>query len=331
MPRFRTRTWLGYSFAGLAGLACTGTIYQATGAARDRAAYPPPGRLVDVGGHRLHLTCSGDRDPTVVLEAGLSSTSLDWGIVQPEIAQFARVCAYDRAGSGWSEPGPKPRTGRQIATELRWLLANAGIVGPYVLVGQSYGGQIARLFATLFPQEVAGLVLVDSSHEDQRERLRPKRLKERVVGELRWQRFRLNPLLVRLGVPRLLRKPNQRWVADRLPPQHRPPAYAVGLFSTAYDWVFGEAAAIDATNVQQRAAGPLPEIPLAVLTAGKSNEGWMALQADLARRTSRSRHIIAKDSGHMVHIDDPKLVVEAVRWVLEEVRRDRSLGTGDRV
>src|SRR5829696_30737 len=146
-------------------LALGGATYEAIMAARDGKRYPPPGQPVDVGGYRLHLHCIGQGSPTVVLDAGLGGFSLDWGAVQPQIAMSTRVCAYDRAGLGWSEPRPTPRSPQQFAAVLRALLANGGVEGPYVLVAHSLSGKTARLFASQHPDDVAGMVLVDTSHE----------------------------------------------------------------------------------------------------------------------------------------------------------------------
>ena len=152
---------------GLVALAVIGAIYQAFGTEIYRRIYPPPGELVDVGGHSLHINCVGEGSPTVILESGSGANSVDWANIQPEVANTTRVCAYDRAGSGWSEPGPGPGDLQQIAGELHTLLANAGIDGPYVLVGHSFGGLYVRMYADLYPNEVEGMVLVDSSHPEQ--------------------------------------------------------------------------------------------------------------------------------------------------------------------
>src|SRR5688572_145377 len=130
---------------------------------------PPPGKLVDVGGWRLHLNCTGSSKgsrPTVVLESGAGDFSFDWSLVQPGISRFTRVCSYDRAGNAWSDLGPRPRTMKQIAYELHTALMKTGSKGPYVLVGQSFGGLLMRTFAAQYRKEVAGMVLVDSTHED---------------------------------------------------------------------------------------------------------------------------------------------------------------------
>src|SRR5215213_1289756 len=162
--------WIGRVLLGLLalliGLAVIGASYEAIMAAGDATRYPPPGQLVDVGGYRLHLHCVGEGSPTVIMEAGGAGNVLHWMLVQPAIAQSTRVCAYDRAGMGWSEPGPLPRTPQQIVAELHTLLTNAGIPGPSILVGHSIGGKYVRLYARQYPQDVAGMVLVDARHED---------------------------------------------------------------------------------------------------------------------------------------------------------------------
>jgi pimeloyl-ACP methyl ester carboxylesterase len=173
-PRRRLRSWIRRGLLGLViglvALAVIGVIYQAFATEIYRRIYPPPGELVDVGGHTLHINCVGEGSPTVILESALGATSVDWANIQPEVANTTRVCAYDRAGTGWSEPGPGPGDPQQIAGELHILLGNAGIDGPYVLVGHSFGGLYVRMYADLYPNEVEGMVLVDSSHPEQSRR-----------------------------------------------------------------------------------------------------------------------------------------------------------------
>ena len=147
--------------------AVSGTAYQWIETRRDLAATPPPGRLVDVQGRKIHIWCSGSGAPAVILETGLGGTSADWGFVQPEAARFTRVCSYDRAGMGYSDPGPSPRTAGRIARELVELLERSGLTAPVILVGASIGGLTVRLFASEYAEHVAGLVLVDATPEDQ--------------------------------------------------------------------------------------------------------------------------------------------------------------------
>lgn len=147
----------------LAILMLTGSAYQFISTKKDENRYPPPGKLVDVGGYRLHINSTGKEGPTVVFDAGMGCNSLDWSLVQPEVAKFARVCIYDRAGNGWSDESPLERTSQNIVNELHTLLQNSGEKGPFILVGHSFGGPNVLLFASLYPDEVAALVLVDWS------------------------------------------------------------------------------------------------------------------------------------------------------------------------
>jgi pimeloyl-ACP methyl ester carboxylesterase len=173
-PRGRSRlwTWTKRIFIGLTGsvlgLLLAGVVYQFVATKIDEYRYPAPGEMVDVGGYSLHLNCTGEGTPTVVMDSGLGGTVLDWELVQPEVANFARVCTYDRAGMGWSDPGAQPRTSQQIVKELHTLLGNAGVQGPYVLVGHSFGGTNVQVYASQYPDEVAGMVLVDSALEDEK-------------------------------------------------------------------------------------------------------------------------------------------------------------------
>ena len=153
--------------------------------------YPAPGQLVDVGGYKLHINCTGQGSPTVILEAGMGNYSLFWANVQPEVAKYTRVCSYDRAGYGWSEPSPRPRTTIVEVEELHTLLVNANVEGPYVLVGHSLGGMNVRVYAHNYPDEVVGMVLVDSTHEEQRIRFPESLLKadQEMAGQFRMFAF----------------------------------------------------------------------------------------------------------------------------------------------
>ena len=153
----------GTVLAVLLGLALLGAAYESVSEAADARAYPPPGRMVDVGGYRLHINCVGTGTPTVVIDSGLGDWSASWSnSVQPQAATTTRVCTYDRAGMGYSEPGPLPRTAARFSEELHTLLQRADIPGPYVLAGHSSGGLTVRVFAAAYPAEVVGVLLIDS-------------------------------------------------------------------------------------------------------------------------------------------------------------------------
>jgi pimeloyl-ACP methyl ester carboxylesterase len=170
-PRSGLVSWirrgLMWTIAGLLTLALIGVIYQAIATQIYQRTYSPPGEMVDAGTHNLHINCLGEGSPTVILEAANLGMSAHWVRVQQQVAQATRVCAYDRAGLGWSERGPEPRDARQISSELHTLLKGADTDGPYVLAGHSYGGLYARMYAARYPEEVAGVVMVDSSHPEQ--------------------------------------------------------------------------------------------------------------------------------------------------------------------
>jgi pimeloyl-ACP methyl ester carboxylesterase len=193
------RKWGLRAILGVIALFVIGLIYQRVAAMLDSRAFPPPGQLVSVGDHELHIYCVGTGRPTVILEAGGGLMSAHWAWVQSEVAGASQVCAYDRAGSGWSERGPTPRDAQQVATELYTLLLQAEMEGPYVLVGHSIGGLYVRTFAAQYPNDVAGLVLVDSSHPDQM--TRSPETKAEQEGFIRL--FRWVPPLARLGILRI--------------------------------------------------------------------------------------------------------------------------------
>jgi pimeloyl-ACP methyl ester carboxylesterase len=165
----------------LVGLAGIGVIFQAVATRNDQQKFPVLGAVVDVGGYQLHIDCIGNGSPTIILDALGSGSSASWGLVQPELAQSTRVCAYDRAGAGWSERGPTPRDMNQHAGELHALLAGARVGGPYVLVGHSYGGRITRVYANTHPRDVAGMVLIDPGRLDDDPRFPAQHHKERAA------------------------------------------------------------------------------------------------------------------------------------------------------
>lgn len=315
-----------------------------------RPAPKPPGRLVDVGGYRLHLNCTGGGGPAVVLISGAGDFSFDWSLVQPRAARLARVCSYDRAGLAWSDLGPTPRTMRQDAHELHTLLANAGVPSPYVLVGHSIGGLIARVYAARYPGEVAGVVLVDSTTEDTTLSYQGK-----VVRVRESARGRPVP-----DVQTLASSPPKPPTEDDLkqaefnrqlfgppkiePPFDRLPRAAQGLRLWALSNPKLSAAADDFWAEELRelheARGRDPRqlggLPLVVLVGGRTEPTPPGVTAEEWRRLSEEKRRekeslvglstagtlrVASRSGHHVQLEEPALVVEAVRQVLQSARR----------
>lgn len=310
--RRRRRPWRSLWVMGtLLGLAAAcGACYQQRMARLEERRYPPPGALVDVGGHRLHLYCIGRGRPTVILEAGLPGSSLDWTLVQPELAKSTRVCAYDRAGYGWSKPGPRPRTSLRITDELHALLGRAGVFGPYVLVGHSFGGLHVRLYASRFPAQVAGVVLVDAPAEETVRRRPPR------VVKLLWCEGE-----IWLGLERLEQALGLDRDAPKLPLTVRQVAAARAMRSAACRAAHDEASARAESLWEVRQAAGLGSKPLVVVTRGRDlDPPWRAGQAALLRLSTNSSQVVAAGSGHYVHLDRPEVVVEAVRTVLAAAR-----------
>lgn len=246
--------------------------------------------LVDVGGYRLFLRCTGEGSPTVILDAAARATSETWSQIQPEVASFTRVCSYDRAGLGRSDPGPVPRTTRTMVEELRTLLRNAGIEGPYVLVGHSLGGLNMQLFARLYPNEVVGVVLVDATPADILQRF----------GEV------LTPEQLQLVFP----APGPEGLdfrASLAQVQAAPPFPDVPLIVLART-IFPP--------------GPpfLPNEELARL--------WNEMQAAQAGLSRRGEVIFVEGAGHFIHLDRPDVVVESIRRVVETARSLTRPGKG---
>jgi pimeloyl-ACP methyl ester carboxylesterase len=306
-------------------LAVCGFVYQNIGEARDRRFNPMPGQRVNVvsAGSSLwmHINCSGQGTPTVVLDSGLGDSFISWEKVQPQIAKFTRVCSYDRAGIGYSDPSPRARMSQVIAEELHALLEAAQISPPYVLVGHSMGGYDVRVFAGRYRSEVAGMVLVDASHPEQEKRL-PVELGGMEASWLREAEFLA--LTMPLGVPRLL------GLCDE-----NPVARAVECnFHTAREGV-KEMKAFRESASQAAASGSLGDVPLIVLShdpdkpsaelpadlVKPTNDAWEKMQEEMAHLSTRGTQSIAKGSAHYIQVDRPDAVIDAVRTVVGQARQ----------
>jgi pimeloyl-ACP methyl ester carboxylesterase len=324
-------------------LVLAGLVFQEVGSARDARRFPPPGQMVDVGGHRLHICCTGVGAPTVVMDSGFPGSSLSWTFVQPEVAKFTCACSYDRAGLGWSDAGPMPRTIRQIVEELHVLLLNARVDGPYVLVGHSFGTFTVRLYASNYPAEAAGIVLVDPIHSSDWLQM-TEAGKRKLTGGVMLSRYgallarlgiaRLISVLVGLGAPGLARSSvslmtggalaeAERMIApvSKLPSELRPIIAAFWTQPKFFDAIVSQAESLPRSAAQVAATGAYGDIPLVVLSASGLCPSRVREHEALANLSSQGKHIVASKSGHWIQLDEPDLVVESIREVVESVHR----------
>ncbi len=285
----------------------------------DRVSFKPPGKLIDVNGRKMHIYCIGNKSPTIILDSGTGGFSLEWIDIQHSLSQYVRVCAYDRAGYGWSDMGPLPRTTKRITHELHTLLQNAGIHGPYIMVGHSFGGFTAQYFARYFNHEIAGIVLIDSSHEEQVYRL-PENGKDVVRRSLHQDRSNMVTRSVLhehfpKEVAAVAQQLMTRWTA---------------LLTWREEMANYALSSRELRDVHDR---PILEIPIVVLTRGKRvwpntpygdamETVWKELQDELSSLNGNSTHVIAENSGHVIHLDEPELVVDAIHDVLDFVEKE---------
>jgi pimeloyl-ACP methyl ester carboxylesterase len=321
----RIARWVGKALLWLVAvlllLAVVGAVYQAVATRRAESAYPPPGEMVGVGGHELHIHCAGRGSPTVVLEAASGATSAQWVRVQQRVSETTRVCAYDRAGMGWSEGGPELRDADRVAGELHALLDEAGIEAPYVLAGHSYGGLYAQAYAARYPGEVAGVALVESSHPDQFERLPEARESYEQTRRL----FAVAPWLARTGVVRLF---GLSPAPPELPERQREQIDALAPSARQVAATAAEFRATPRSTAQARGLRGVGNKPLAVVSAGTQPRDWLGLQEELAALSSDSSHRVVEGATHVSVLHDPddaKITGEAIVGVVEAARDDRPL------
>lgn len=320
---------IGIGLASLIALLIViGVSYQLVKTKLDEGSYPPPGQMVDIGGYRLHLRSMGTGGPAVILDTGLGGPSPAWGLVQPEIAKFTQVVSYDRAGNGWSDASPFPRTSRQIIEELHTLLMKANIPKPYTLVGHSFGGNNVQLYAATYPDEVEAIVLVDSCHEEQLRRLPPSPFET----QMKWmQNSKVVYLMSALGFTRAL---SQLYSDIMMPflPESLKNVHLALCFTTKHQFAVSQEALLISDSLKQLEEADRSLIqnkPCVVLAAGLetdmttygiSQEGmhemkavWDELQKELASKFVNSRHLIAEHSDHMISFYQPELIVRAVK------------------
>lgn len=301
--------WLGRGLAVLLVLILAGVIYESLAEAADKKTYPPPGEMVDVGGYRLHINCTGSGSPTVVIDTGWGDASAGWGWVQPEVAKITRICTYDRAGMGWSEVSPQPRTAREFAKELHILLANANESGPFVLVGHSLAGYTMRVYAHDYPEDVAGLVLID-----------PQNLSTSGVATPQPApkpgKTSLPALIARVGLVRLLSGVNKD-----LPQQDQQAYKALSVTPRWVQTALDESRGMTEGGAQARSVTTLGDLPLILLSRGKDMDAdTIASQARYLQLSTNSEHLIADNSGHNIQIEQPEAAISAILKMVEQVR-----------
>jgi pimeloyl-ACP methyl ester carboxylesterase/FtsH-binding integral membrane protein len=319
--RSRTGRWLLYPVLAVLMIASVGGGYQTVRESLDAKAYPPPGQLIDVGGHRLHLHCTGSGSPTVVLEPGGGASSSDFAWIAPAVARDTRVCVYDRAGRGWSDPTDGPQDGAHIAADLHTLLQRAQVPGPYVLAGHSFGGLYVQSFAAQFPDQVAGMVLLDSTAPKPGPVQPTNTDPDNVIGRV----AALSAASAHLGAGRLLNPLSY----TTLPPRSRDEARANS--STARNLASSvEEYAVANTSMQQASAlTSLNGKPLIVLTAdeGNNDNQWQSKQDHMAKLSTNSlhRHANATHASLLDNEADAAVASQAIHDVVIAVRTSRPL------
>lgn len=316
--RSRSGRRLLYPVIAMLVLASLGGGYETLREAADAKAYPMPGQLIDVGGHSLHLSCTGSGSPTVVLQPGGGEMSSNLGWITPAVASKTRVCVYDRAGRGWSEPADTPQDGTQIAADLHTLLQRGHVPGPYVLAGHSFGGLYVRTFAARYPDEVAGMVLVDSTAPKSAAATSPGDPGSYdAIGRV----SALVSATARLGLGRLY----SQFDFGGLPPQSRDEVRATGATASNLRSTIDEYVQANASMEQAASLGDFADKPLAVLTAGSgSDAAWLAKQDEMATLSTNSVHRIINGATHAALVADEKYSAATTQAILDVVSSTRS-------
>lgn len=320
----------------LFSLPLLGITYEWIAAKIDSKRFPPTGKLVDMGDYKLHIRCMGEGNHSVIMDAGLGLNSLEWSLVQPEVAKFAKAYSFDRAGYGWSDGNSYPRTSMQTVKELHALLEKVKAPKPYLLVGHSLGGLNMQLFAATYPNEVMGMVLVDACHEDQTSRL-PKE-PEIIVNTKKLLNSKLLPLMSQTGVSRFFALlPNSKKTIEG-----SMKGFSKEVIAQYKAKIQSHKVALAFIDENKRFDESLAELrslnwsfgnkPLIVITAGKMEqegltdvpkewfaqtyEGWIILQKELAAKSTKGKQIFATDSNHMITRNQPQIIVNAIKEIL---------------
>jgi pimeloyl-ACP methyl ester carboxylesterase len=335
------KRWIGRVLLGLlalvAAVAILGLCYQAIGSGADARRFPQQGKSVSLGpafnNLSLNIDCRGQGGPTVILDSGLGVPAVGWNPVETEVAKFTRVCSYDRAGYGWSDGTSLPRTSSEIVKELHALLEAAGEKGPYILVGHSFGGYNVRVYNGQYSADVAGMVLVDASHEDQNHRMSApiQAFMKKSLQDMKRQEL-LAPLLIHFGVVRFTER--NQGESPGVSKEFGQEMLFLQRQTKFIEAAAAELGAFEESANEVRGAGNLGDKPLIVLTAGKSadasqlptgfpkkdfddfHEIWVNdLQVKESQLSTRGKRIMVPDSDHMIPFERPDTIVAAIREV----------------
>ena len=330
---------MGY-IAVLAALAGAGALYQAIGVARGARRFAAPGEWIDVGGHRLHAVCRGEGTPVVLLESGIAASSLSWSVVQPGIAAFTRVCAYDRAGLAWSEAPSCPRLFTRIVDDLGAVLAHVSNGERCVLVGHSFGSFLIRAYAARHPDRVAGTVLVDPPTEWLT--ISPERIRLLRGGR---SLSKIGAVLAYLGVVRaclalltggapgaprrfvrifgpVAARTLERLVGEvrKLPPEVHPVVKALWCQPKCFHSMADHLQALEREGPSMGRFVPPPQVPVVVISGRDQSPEQIAAHRELAGGSADGRHVMAARSGHWIQFDEPELIVRVVRELVDSER-----------
>jgi pimeloyl-ACP methyl ester carboxylesterase len=323
-------------------LMTAGAIYQAVASTKDAKIYKPLDQMVDVDGIQLRLDCRGSGSPTVVLEAGASTYSIAWARIQDDVAKFTRVCSYDRAGMGWSDGVTRELSPRQVAEMLHTLLEKGGEQPPYLMVGHSLGGIYVRAFASLYPDDVIGMVLVDSSHENQNLLLPSEFVKLTNTQSVALQ---FCQAFAPFGLVRAIKMMDSLIVVFPLTEEEKKPLLAA-MYRSGYCGASArEINMFFAYASQHKDLNSLGEMPLIVLTSGSDAQqmydqlppafqsqltldvmqqevdAWNAMQEELAALSTHGKRIVVQESGHNIQLDSPEVVINAIQEVFEQAAK----------
>jgi len=319
-------------------LLAIGWIYQRAGSSLDARRCPPPGRLVDVNGTRMHIRVAGQGEPTVVFEAGIAASSVSWRPVQDAVAGFVSTASYDRAGFAWSGRAARALSPDEMVGSFRQLLAQVGLTPPFVLVGHSFGALLVRIYADLWPEEVAGLVLVDPALVAEWSNPTPQRLRMLSRGIALSRR---GALLARIGfvrlslsmltrgaraLPKLISQlssgkghsVSERLVGEvrKLPPELWPAVQSHWCRPESFESMARHLEALPATAARVAKTKPIGALPVTVISGAHLTTEQIAEHTAIAASSQRGRHVTAEGSGHWVHLDRPAVVIEAIREIV---------------